>query len=76
MAKGNLIGVEGTVTDNLSNNKYRVELDNGMEITAYLGGKVRMHNIKIMVGDLVTVEVSPYDLTTGRIVYRKNTVKK
>lgn len=72
MAKGKLIPVEGRVVEDLSNNKYRVELDNGIMVTAYIGGRIRVHNIKILVGDIVSVEVSPYDITNGRIVYRKN----
>lgn len=72
MGKGNLISMEGTVIEDLSNNKYKVELDNGFIVTAYIGGKIRINNIRIMVGDIVTVEISPYDVTNGRIVYRKN----
>jgi translation initiation factor IF-1 len=72
MGKGNLISMEGTVIEDLSNNKYKVELDNGFVVTAYIGGKIRINNIRIMVGDIVTVEISPYDVTNGRIVYRKN----
>ncbi len=72
MGKGNLISMEGTVIEDLSNNKYKVELDNGFIVTAYIGGKIRINNIRIMVGDIVNVEISPYDVTNGRIVYRKN----
>lgn len=72
MGKGNLISMEGTVIEDLSNNKYKVELDNGFVVTAYIGGKIRINNIRIMVGDIVNVEISPYDVTNGRIVYRKN----
>jgi len=72
MGKGNLISMEGTVIEDLSNNKYKVELDNGFVVTAYIGGKIRINNIRIMVGDIVKVEISPYDVTNGRIVYRKN----
>lgn len=72
MGKGNLISMEGTVIEDLSNNKYKVELDNGFIVTAYIGGKIRINNIRIMVGDIVKVEMSPYDVTNGRIVYRKN----
>jgi translation initiation factor IF-1 len=72
MSKGKLIPVEGRVVEDLSNNKYKVELDNGVVVNAYIGGKVRINNIKIIVGDVVTVELTPYDITTGRIVYRKN----
>ena len=72
MGKGNLISMEGTVIEDLSNNKYKVELDNGFIVTAYIGGKIRINNIRIIVGDIVKVEISPYDVTNGRIVYRKN----
>ena len=72
MGKGNLISMEGTVIEDLSNNKYKVELDNGFVVTAYIGGKIRINNIRIIVGDIVKVEISPYDVTNGRIVYRKN----
>ena len=72
MGKGNLISMEGTVIEDLSNNKYKVELDNGFVVTAYIGGKIRINNIRIMVGDIVKIEISPYDVTNGRIVYRKN----
>lgn len=72
MGKGNLISMEGTIIEDLSNNKYKVELDNGLVVTAYIGGKIRINNIRIMVGDIVKVEISPYDVTNGRIVYRKN----
>lgn len=71
MSKKDLISMDGTVVEDLSNGKYRVELDNGHTIVAYIGGKIRLHNIKIIVGDTVTVEVSPYDVYNGRIVYRK-----
>ena len=72
MGKGNLISMEGTVIEDLSNNKYKVELDNGFIVTAYIGGKIRINNIRIIVGVIVNVEISPYDVTKGRIVYRKN----
>ena len=72
MSKGKLIPIEGRVAEDLSNNKYKVELDNGVVVNAYIGGKIRINNIRILVGDVVTVELSPYDITTGRIVYRKN----
>lgn len=72
MGKGNLISMEGTIIEDLSNNKYKVELDNGLVVTAYIGGKIRINNIRVMVGDIVKVEISPYDVTNGRIVYRKN----
>ncbi|MCB9493917.1 MAG: translation initiation factor IF-1 [Desulfobacteraceae bacterium] len=70
MAKEEAIKVEGTVTETLPNAMFRVELENGHEILAHISGKMRMHFIKILPGDQVTVELSPYDLTRGRIVYR------
>lgn len=69
MAK-DTIEVKGTVTDALPNAKFKVELENGHEILAHLSGKLRMHYIKIMPGDNVTIELSPYDLTKGRITWR------
>lgn len=72
--KQGLIRAEGVVTNDLSNGKYKVELDNGHEVVAYLGGKIRNNNIRILVGDEVTVEMSMYDLSNGRIVYRKKVV--
>lgn len=65
-----LVDITGNVLNNLSNGKFRVKLENGILIIAYLSGKIRQNNIKIVVGDKVTVELSPYDLTKGRIVYR------
>jgi translation initiation factor IF-1 len=65
-----LVDVLGIVTHNLSNGKFRVKLDNGVQVIAHLAGKIRQNRIKIIVGDRVTVELSPYDLTKGRIVYR------
>lgn len=70
MAKEEAIKVEGNVTETLPNAMFRVELENGHEILAHISGKMRMHFIKILPGDQVTVELSPYDLTRGRIVYR------
>lgn len=70
MAKEEAIKVEGTVTETLPNAMFRVELENKHEILAHISGKMRMHFIKILPGDQVTVELSPYDLTRGRIVYR------
>lgn len=72
--KQGLIRAEGVVTNDLSNGKYKVALDNGHEVIAYLGGKIRNNNIRILVGDEVTVEMSMYDLSNGRIVYRKKVV--
>jgi len=62
--------VEGTVVEALPNAHFRVKLDNGVTIVAYLSGKMRMHYIRVVEGDRVKVEISPYDLTKGRIVYR------
>ncbi len=62
--------MDGVITDTLPNAMFRVKLDNGHEILAIISGKMRMHYIKILVGDKVTVELSPYDLTKGRITYR------
>jgi len=70
MAKEEAIMVEGTVVEPLPNAMFRVELANGHRILAHVSGKMRMHFIKILPGDTVTVELSPYDLTRGRITYR------
>ncbi len=65
------VRVEGTVKERLPNTMFRVELENGHEILAHISGKMRMHFIRILPGDTVVVEMSPYDLTKGRITYRK-----
>lgn len=65
-----LVDMEGVVTHNLSNGKFRLKLENGVEVIGHLSGKIRQNRIKIVVGDKVTVELSPYDLTKGRITYR------
>ena len=70
MAKQPAIRQEGEVLEALPNAQFRVQLENGHEILGLLSGKMRMHYIKILAGDKVTVELSPYDLTKGRIVYR------
>ncbi|HUJ79031.1 MAG TPA: translation initiation factor IF-1 [Nitrospiria bacterium] len=70
MAKDDAIEVQGTITETLPNAMFRVELDNGHRVLAHISGKMRMHYIKILPGDRVTVELSPYDLTRGRITYR------
>jgi len=70
MVKEGVIRVEGKVVETLPNAMFRVELDNGHKILAHISGKMRMHFIKILPGDRVTVEMSPYDLTKGRITYR------
>ena len=64
------IDVEGTITEALKGTKFRVQLDTGQEVLAYLSGKMRRYYIRILLGDRVRVELSPYDLTRGRIVYR------
>lgn len=70
MAKEDVIEVEGTVTEPLPNAMFKVKLDNGHEVLAHISGKMRMHFIRILPGDKVKLEISPYDLTRGRIVYR------
>jgi translation initiation factor IF-1 len=70
VAKDDVIEVEGTVIEPLPNAMFRVELENGHKILAHVSGKIRMHFIRILPGDKVTVELSPYDLTRGRITYR------
>jgi len=70
MAKEDAIEVEGHVTEPLPNAMFRVELENGHKILAHISGKMRKHFIRILSGDKVKVELSPYDLTRGRIVYR------
>lgn len=71
MSKQDAITVVGTVIEDLSNSMFNVELENGHVLLCYISGKIRLRNIRIMVGDRVEVEMSPYDLTKGRIVYRK-----
>ncbi|EOK06925.1 translation initiation factor IF-1 [Enterococcus faecalis] len=70
MAKEDMIEVEGTVVETLPNAMFKVELENGHQVLATVSGKIRMHYIRILLGDKVTVELSPYDLTRGRITYR------
>ena len=70
MAKQPSIEQEGTITEALSNAMFRVELENGHMITAHISGKMRMHYIKILPGDRVKVDMSPYDLSKGRITFR------
>ena len=70
MSKEELIELDGVVSEVLPQTVFRVTLDNGVEITAYASGKLRKHRIRILAGDRVTLEMSPYDLTKGRIVYR------
>lgn len=70
MAKEKGISVDGTIIKTLPNATFKVQLENGHEVLAHVSGKMRMHFIKILPGDTVTVELSPYDLSRGRITYR------
>ena len=70
MVKEEAIEVEGRIVESLRNGMFRVELDNGNKILGYLSGKIRKYRIRVLVGDRVLVELSPYDLNKGRIVYR------
>jgi len=70
MAKQGPIKIDGVVTETLPNATFKVKLDNEHRILAHISGKMRMHFIKILVGDKVSIELSPYDLTKGRIAYR------
>ena len=70
LAKEDVIEVEGTVVESLPNTNFKVELENGHQILAHISGKLRMNYIKILPGDKVKVELSPYDLTRGRIIWR------
>lgn len=72
MAKDSVIKMDGEITQELSNGFFRVQLDNGMDITCNLSGKMRQMYIKVVAGDRVSVEMSPYDLTKGRISFRHN----
>ncbi|MBY0530035.1 MAG: translation initiation factor IF-1 [Rhabdochlamydiaceae bacterium] len=71
MPKEDTIKIDGTVEELLPNMTFRVVLENGMHVLAHLCGKMRMRNIRVLVGDVVTVEMSPYDLTKARITYRQ-----
>ena len=71
MAKEEAIRLEAKVKESLPNARFRVELPNGHIVLAHISGKIRMHYIRILPGDTVTIEMSPYDLTRGRIVYRE-----
>jgi translation initiation factor IF-1 len=68
--KQNIIEMQGVITQCLSNGMFRVKLENGFLVLAHVSGKIRKNSIRILLGDKVTVELSPYDLTRGRIVYR------
>ena len=76
MPKEEAIQVEGTIVEPLPNAMFRVELDNGHKVLAHISGKMRMHFIKILPGDRVTIELSPYDLTRGRVTFRAKGGKK
>jgi len=76
MAKEEAIEVEGTIIEPLPNAMFRVELDNGHKVLAHISGKMRMHFIKILPGDRVTIELSPYDLSRGRVTFRSKNAKK
>ena len=71
MAKEDVLKFTGTVEEILGNSMFRVRLENGHMVTAYIGGKLRMHTIKIIMGDEVDVEMTPYDLNKARITYRR-----
>lgn len=71
MGKQDVIEIDGVVEDTLPNAQFKVKLENGHEILAHVSGKIRMHYIRILPGDRVTVEISPYDLTRGRITFRR-----
>ena len=70
MAKDDVIEMEGTVLETLPNTMFRVQLENGHVITAHISGRMRKHYIRILTGDRVRIEMTPYDLTKGRITYR------
>ena len=70
MSKSDVIEVEGKVVDTLPNAMFKVELENGHQVLGHISGKLRMNFIKILPGDKVTIELSPYDLTKGRIIWR------
>lgn len=70
MSKADVIEIEGTVIEKLPNTMFQVELENGHKVLAHISGKLRQHFIRILPGDKVTLELSPYDLTKGRIIWR------
>ncbi|MBQ0025806.1 MAG: translation initiation factor IF-1 [Lachnospiraceae bacterium] len=70
MSKSDVIEIEGTVVEKLPNAMFKVELENGHQVLAHISGKLRMHYIRILPGDKVTMELSPYDLSKGRIIWR------
>ncbi len=75
-SKQSLIQMEGVVTESLPNAMFRVDLDNGFTVLAHVSGKIRRNYIKILLGDRVLVELTPYDLTKGRIVYRQRSAPR
>ena len=72
MSKADVIEIEGTVVEKLPNAMFQVELENGHQVLAHISGKLRMNFIRILPGDKVTIELSPYDLSKGRIIWRQN----
>lgn len=70
MAKEEAIEIEGVIVDALPNAQFKVKLENGLEVLAHVSGKIRMHYIRILPGDRVKVQISPYDISKGRITYR------
>ena len=70
MSKADVIEIEGTVVEKLPNAMFQVKLENGHQVLAHISGKLRMNYIRILPGDKVTIELSPYDLSTGRIIWR------
>ena len=76
MTKEDQIEMQGTVLDTLPNTMFRVELENKHIVTGHISGKMRMHFIKILPGDRVTIELSPYDLTRGRVTFRAKNAKR
>ena len=70
MSKADVIEVEGTILEKLPNARFQVQLENGHQVLAHISGKLRMNFIRILPGDKVTIEMSPYDLTKGRIIWR------
>ena len=70
MSKADVIEIEGTVVEKLPNAMFQVELENGLKVLAHISGKLRMNFIRILPGDKVTIELSPYDLSKGRIIWR------
>ena len=75
MSKADVIEIEGTVVEKLPNAMFQVELENGHQVLAHISGKLRMNFIRILPGDKVTVQISPYDLTRGRITWRSKSTK-